>query len=330
MSSFSELGRRGQVGRLRRLAAKALVGYGIQPIRLRLLTHWHNTTFRLEDDAGQSYMLRIHAANHLNAPSIRSELQWLLALRQQTDLLVPEPVRRLDGDLLCQIGVQGVPETRFCALFRWLPGRFQRRRLSAARAAAVGRLTATLHNFVADWTRPAGFSRPPIVGFQLLAPASMDAAFANHAAIVTPKVRAVFPRVRDKALAHLAELGTGTSQYNLIHADIHQHNFLFQGDQIVLLDFDDCGFGHFVYDMGVTLFYRQRYGHYAAERAAYLAGYRQLRPFSAELEPFVDSCIALRDVLLALYVLARADDHPDARQRAGAYLAAVAQRQASF
>ncbi|MCA9984065.1 MAG: hypothetical protein KDE59_07215, partial [Anaerolineales bacterium] len=90
------------------------------------------------------------------------------------------------------------------------------------------------------------------------------------------------------------------------------------------------GFGHFVYDMGVTLFYRQRYGHYATERAAYLAGYRQLRDFPASFEPYVDSCIALRDVLLALYVLSRAADHPDARQRAGAYLTAVAQRQANF
>ena len=326
MKPFNSLSRRGQIGRLRRLALAALNQYGLSVSDVRVLTHWHNTTFRIVTEGGPEYMLRVHAAGHLNRQAIESELNWLHALRQQTDLLVPEPIALPNGQLLTEVEMPEVPEPRFVALFRWLPGRFQRQRLSPAKAYAVGAMTARLHNFVQQYELPAGFSRPTIVGFDLITADAMNAAFARHKAIIDPRVPPVFTAVVNRVMSELEAIGEGSDQYGLIHADIHQHNFLFQGDDMVLIDFDDCGLGHFVYDMGVTLFYRQRYGNYAAERTAYLEGYRAQRDFPVAMEPLIDSCIALRDVLLGLYVLSRSEDHPDARARAEAYLQGVAER----
>jgi hypothetical protein len=36
-------------------------------------------------------------------------------------------------------------------------------------------------------------------------------------------------------------LGFGPDAYGLIHADLHQGNYLFHGDEVGVIDFDDCG-----------------------------------------------------------------------------------------
>ena len=43
---------------MRRLAREALAAYGLPDARLRLLQHFHNTTYRV-DAAGERYALRI-------------------------------------------------------------------------------------------------------------------------------------------------------------------------------------------------------------------------------------------------------------------------------
>lgn len=65
-----------------------------EPRRLIPLRHETNTTFRVVAADGQQYVLRIHNPNGHIVPQIRSELQWLMALRQDTDLGVPEPYSR--------------------------------------------------------------------------------------------------------------------------------------------------------------------------------------------------------------------------------------------
>jgi Ser/Thr protein kinase RdoA (MazF antagonist) len=61
--------------------------------------------------------------------------------------------------------------------------------------------------------------------------------------------------------------------FGLIHADLHQENYLFHGKQVRAIDFDDCGYGPFVYDLAVTLSELEHRADYPTLRAALLAGY---------------------------------------------------------
>jgi Ser/Thr protein kinase RdoA (MazF antagonist) len=49
------------------------------------------------------------------------------------------------------------------------------------------------------------------------------------------------------------ELGASPDVFGLIHSDLHQENYLFHRGRVRAIDFDDCGWGHFVYDLAVTL-----------------------------------------------------------------------------
>ncbi|MCW3158437.1 hypothetical protein [Micropruina sonneratiae] len=88
---------RAQVGRLRRVAEAALASYSLPAGRLTFVSHGENTTFRHDSPTGR-LLVRVHRPQRHGgdvdpvAP-VASELAWLDALRAETPVHVPEPVR---------------------------------------------------------------------------------------------------------------------------------------------------------------------------------------------------------------------------------------------
>src|SRR5262249_11773507 len=60
------------------------------------------------------------------------------------------------------------------------------------------------------------------------------------------------------------------------------------------IDFEDCGYGHWLYDFAVPLTALRRNSEYRSLRQALLTGYRRHRSLSAEHERLLDHFMALR------------------------------------
>ena len=71
------------------------------------------------------------------------------------------------------------------------------------------------------------------------------------------------------------------------------------------IDFDDCDFGYFLYDIATLLGRIEMREGYATLRAALLDGYRQVRPLSAEHEAHLDLFVLARWVCLGTVFLSR-------------------------
>ena len=57
-------------------------------------------------------------------------------------------------------------------------------------------------------------------------------------------------------MAYLEALPQDAESFGMIHQDAHAGNFFVDDNgQIMLFDFDDCLYGHFVYDLAMVLFY---------------------------------------------------------------------------
>ncbi len=321
---------RGQLQRLRRLAWSALESYGLPVYSLTPLRHEANTTFRLTAGNGSRYVLRIHPPGSRTVEAIRSEMLWLAALRRDTDLQVPEPNPTRDGSLLVLAEGEGVPEPRVCVLFRWLEGRFLDDRLTPAHLARVGILTARLQEHAAQWQPPDGFVRGRVDNLTAAArassrydpsstsasdlaprPSEHDAeqlirlATDLHSVEDGRTVRTAIDRVRQV----LNELGYGPEVFGLIHGDLHQENYCFHRGEVRAIDFDDCGYGHYLFDLNVTLIEVQHLPRYPALREALLAGYRQIRPLPHAHEGYLDTFFALRRLQLLAWVL-DSREHP--------------------
>ena len=326
MESFASIGFRGQVSRLERLARVALRQFDLPPADLKLLAHMQNTTFRVT--AGDlRYVLRIHPPGDdpgdlaRNMANVRSEMDWLAALRRDTSLIVPEPVPARDGSLVTVAATAGVPEPRMCVLMHWVEGRFIDKGLTLRHLEQVGRFTAALHHQAETFRPPDGFTRGRIAEIK---PDYRAYAARMIVGALGPAMAAPIGPTVDTAEEAQGRLGQGTDAFGLIHADLHQANYLFHHGMVRAIDFEDCGWGHFAYDLAVTLSGVDYRPDYPELRAALLRGYRAVRPFSVDQEPFVDAYQRYRKLQIALWFVEErhhpgfADWEDEARELLGA------------
>lgn len=297
---FADLDRPGRTRRLRRLAEAALTAYDVPVARLSPLGRGHNTTFRVDGADGHRYVLRVQRPDGPSAAQVRSEMAWLAALCRETDLVVPRPVPTRERDLVAVIADPAVPEPRTCVLCHWVDGRFVDERLNPPQLYALGEATARLHRHgarmngldrgrVDDLT---DFGRSQVDGFS-------DAVLERAVTLADgdPRVRAAIERVR----AVRSRLGYGADVFGLVHGDLRQDNYLFRRGRVRVIDFDDCGYGHYAYDLAVAI---GELGHLPQReelRDALLDGYRSVRPDAATTDPVVLATFAeLRRVQLRL------------------------------
>jgi Ser/Thr protein kinase RdoA (MazF antagonist) len=300
--AFQSLSYRGQVRRLASLARSALQAYPLPGARLRLLTHFRNTSFRVTAPSGDQYVLRVHHPDQNSVQAVRSELLWLAALRED-GLPVPEPVLNTEQELVTVAADPGVPEPRLCVLLRWIEGRCLYLRLTPAHLAQAGDLMARLHAHAAHWRRPPGFTRHRVDRLDLTEcgqsepfdPAAAERAIQTVNSVTTEAGRlmaAAIPRI----WTALQALGEEPETFGLVHGDLHHRNLVFGKGGIGAIDFDSSGYGHWIYDLVVPLTQLDRHPAYAALREAFLTGYRRRRSLPAEQEAHLETFLALRRV----------------------------------
>src|SRR5690606_22055912 len=119
-----------------------------------------NHTFRLDLPDGGRFILRVHRPAYHARAAIESELAWMRALRADTGLFTPRPLRARDGEWVQEAAFTGPDDTRHMVLFAFetgvepLPGDDL-----CPTFAQLGALAAQCHAHVTRWQRPGWFTR---------------------------------------------------------------------------------------------------------------------------------------------------------------------------
>ena len=319
--SFEDLTRGGQVRRMRQLAETALAAYDLAEVHLTPLMHFFNTTFRVDTccqssqanqeysptHRGDRYVIRIHRPGSQDALTIQSELLWLQALRREAGLIVPEPVPTRDGALVTMASTAGVPEPRHCAVFRWVDGRFPGARLTVNELEHVGSFMAKLHRHAEHFVVPAGFFRKRW-DYEGLRSEALGTNIEQSWAHLSPEDRTLLDAVGERVQQAMKGLGEGQEVFGLIHADFYERNYLFSKGEVHAIDFDGCGWGYYLFDIGVAFSTLLARDNYPALRQAFLKGYRQVRLLSASHEALIDTFIAGRLMCHVLWLAAHVDE----------------------
>ncbi len=302
MKSFETLTARGQARRLRTMALAALNNYDLQISRLRVMTYHFNAIFRVDTYDGSKLVLRINFPNHRTPGNILSEMRWLAALRADTELVVPEPLRNRTGDLVTTVSVDGVPEPRHCVVFGWVPGRDLHRDLTPANYEKLGRFTANLHEHAASWTPKADLDLTVYDKIMLFDSSIMVWDELGPERGMPPALAADFKAAYERASAMLANLYRTAGPPRILHADLHQANIRIHRGNTHALDFDDCLLGHFVQDVGITFYYIQGHPDYLGLRDAYRKGYESVRAWPETAPGQVEGMIVAREILLCQFI----------------------------
>ena len=102
--------------------------------------------------------------------------------------------------------------------------------------------------------------------------------------------------------ADLRVYGTDIDRFGLIHADMRLANLLVDGEHTVLLDFDDSGFGWFLYDLAASLSFIETSPQVPALIRAWLGAYMEIRALKPEDLRMIDTLILLRRMALLAWI----------------------------
>ncbi|HSI72086.1 MAG TPA: phosphotransferase [Fimbriimonas sp.] len=310
-TAFNSLSQEDQIAGLELLCRAALRTYGIEPTGITSLVHMENTTFKVDSPEG-SFNLRISRPGYQSSANVRSEIQWLSALRE-ANFRVPAPYQ----DRVVRASVPEVPEPRDCVLFRWMDGEFLRE-WSPEQARKVGRVIAQLHQFSSTWTLPEGFDRQ-----QLHSWASQpedDHPIYQSSPLVSDEDRAVLIEANRRTREILTTLPRSADRFGLIHSDLHASNVLFEGDQVNVIDFDDSSFAFLYYDFAACLAYQSD-----DLREPLFQGYEEVLALPPDTRDLMDSFLMVRITGLGKWVLERTDN-PSLRESGGSFMTWICKR----
>lgn len=313
---FYELPRPEQFRRLRSLAREALAQYGLGPAGIAPLNYGENATFRVTRHRdGTRFLLRVHAPRRSPA-EILSELAWLEALHAD-GFAVPRALPARTGERLLQMGSSQVPEPRPSTLMTWVAGRHAAK-CTPSLLRRIGKQIARLHHHAAQFQPPLGFIRPRWDSRSLLHETAWSIGWTR----LTPSQREPFREVAARFRKVAAELGAGPQVFGLLHGDFTFDNVLLHRGDLRIIDFDDCGFGYFFYDLATLLDRIEWREDYVALRAALLEGYRQERSLSPNHGALLHLFLLVRWVFLGVTFLS-APEHTPRRAYARRFLKIV-------
>jgi len=95
----------------------------------------------------------------------------------------------------------------------------------------------------------------------------------------------------------------------MIHADLHSHNIMVADGELVVIDFDDAGFGWHQYDLAVALYdYRER-DDFESLKNTMIEAYREQRNISDDDLSLLPLFMLIRALALIGWASARPELH---------------------
>lgn len=288
--AYDDLDEAEQVEALRPIALRAAEAFGLDVVRTELALHAFNTTFRVDARDGRCFALRV-GTNSLSTPAHAvAQQSWMRAIAEQTDVLVPEPLRRPDGQWFVEADAPVLGRSVLVTVASWLSGD-DADALEPEAARALGRTMATLHRHAAGWSLPPDglLSRfdTPLFGDEDALDRAPGLSDGDSAVLDEARVRTgeVFERLHREA------------QLRPLHADLHGGNLKWHEGRLAVFDFDDAGLGLPVLDLAISAFYLRADDRTLEERM--LEGYAEIAPLPRFGPADFEALIAARQLLLA-------------------------------
>ena len=280
---------------------------------IELLNVSENATYLVSDPVAGPSVLRVHRMGYHTEQEIASELAWMDALRAEAGVRTPRVLPAADGRRVVTVTERRTGAARHCVRFEFLPGTEPGTELSTelstepgteltnAHFAELGEITARMHAHARSWQRPAWFTRfhwdyPAAFG-----PQARWGRWQDGIGVGRPE-HAVLTRLDETLRTRLKAFGQDEQRYGLVHADTRLANLLVHDGAVSVIDFDDSGFGWFLYDLGTTVSFFEHAPEVPALVDSWLTGYRRVGSLTKADEAEIWTFIMFRRLLLLAWI----------------------------
>ena len=268
------------------------------------LSESENKVYLVSDpERPDRYVIRINSgrlAYHV-PPSIAAELTWLMALRRDTDIVVPAVLSAKDGSLVQTVTAPDLDKPRHAVVYSFLSGTEPPEDALIPGFERLGEISARMHLHAKSWSPPSGFTRHSWTPEVILSdrvhwgPWQKGVEGQEEAVQLLSRLDAA---VRER----LSSLPTDREHFGLIHADLRLANLLDNGERTAIIDFDDCGYGWYLFDLAAALSFLEERPDVPELIASWLQGYRKVAPLPGALEAEIPTLIMLRRLQLLGWV----------------------------
>lgn len=283
--------------------------------QIKLASHSENVVLKVETP-DRSYALRMHRPGYNTRDELNAEVLWEQALNQD-GIVTPAHVATHKGDYYTRLTLGN--ESFDVGLIEWFPGELLSERIqtadddaAVAYFADLGVLLGRLHEHTASWQPPPPFKRRKWDADGLVGLDPLWGQFWTSDALTASEQQLCFD-VRTRLHAALSKFSMDRQSYGLIHADLHPRNVLIDGPAgehtLSAIDFDDCGYSFYAYDIAVALSEFQDHPLADQLRAALLSGYASVRALPG-LENQLPMLLLARQLIIIGWMTARPEVVP--------------------
>ncbi|EPY6883355.1 phosphotransferase enzyme family protein [Klebsiella quasipneumoniae] len=271
-----------------------------------LLTVSENATFLVSDKAMQrKIVLRVHRPNYSSAVEIHSELMWLNALHARGGINIAVPLVLDDGSCIASL-IDGETVTHVVGFTFVAGSEPDTGSHLTGWYHALGRVAGELHSHSEGWVKPEGFHRKVWNSETIIGRHAWWGDWRKMTQLSADDIT-LLEAVEATVVARLEANGQDADRYGLVHCDMRLANLLVNENSLTVIDFDDCGICWFGWDFATAVSFIEDDPALADYRAAWLAGYRSVRPFSQQDEVMLPVLVMLRRLQLTAWLASHSE-----------------------
>ncbi|MCH8140186.1 MAG: phosphotransferase [Proteobacteria bacterium] len=283
--------------------------WNIKSTSIELVSHSENIVYKVTAQDGREYALRVHRPGYRTLAELKSEQIWTGALIQ-FGMRVPKAYPTTSGDYY--VGVECGGTTRQIGLIGWLDGRPLASVIVPEGEAEfplqlikeTGAIFAQFHNQATSWRPPPEFTRHHLNLQGFMGEEPFWGRFWDVSSLTATQRRTIVG-LRKIITRRLTDYGEPPTTYSIIHADLDETNLFVTDDGLIVIDFDDAGFGWHQYDLAVVLCTQSERSDFDAIRHALVEGYRTQRDLSDEDLSLLELFVLVRTLALIGWASAR-------------------------
>jgi Ser/Thr protein kinase RdoA (MazF antagonist) len=280
------------------VAEKAVKHYALPAdVSVTMINLSENATYRVQAGDGRKWALRVHREGYHTKAAIASELAWLMDLRAQDVVVTPRPVKGTNGEIIQDVS------GRYVVLSDWETGIEPGIDHDLMKPFEIlGEVTARMHLHARQWKRPPWFQRHTW---------DFETSLGEHKphwgrwrdgiGIDAAKAK-LFGRTVELIGKRLNGYGQDNERFGLIHCDLRLANLLIDGDNVKVIDFDDCGFGWYMYDAATPVSFYEHEPQVPDLIEAWKTGYRRVIDLPKADEAEIPTFVMLRRLLLVAWI----------------------------
>ena len=288
-------------------ASQAVEHWGIEAKTVELIAMSENAVFRVDPVAGPPVIVRLHRPGYNTEAQLESELGWVDSLHLagiDTPAVILTPTG--SGYMPVKVG----DEVRQAGVIEWIDGHALSNILAddpsqvSTSYQQLGAVMARMHQHSETWEVPNGFDRRRWDADGLVGPDPLWGRFWEVGSLSTSQ-RDLLTRAQRRLYEHLAGLSTDPGSFGLIHSDLHLGNVLAGDNRLVVIDFDDSGWGWYLYDLAVALKSALDEPWFDQARTSIIDGYRTVRSLSNQDLDLIPTLLTVRCLITVGWLDAR-------------------------